>query len=389
MLLGTIEADAATIDIACPRFEEAIAVARGSDFLDADPSTFLAGTALYRRGELHHGLVILEESLATARLRSEPLYVGLAASYLASVATALGDYERGRSSGQEALSIVRRCGLGIEAEAASGLGGHQYAVGDLQSAASTLEGQSERLRATGNRRQMALCLPILGAVALARGALDEARLHLEHALSVTESYPVLRGQPCLELARLARLEDDAVQAETLGHEALQVLAATGYHLLIPDVVETLAGLAADQASHPEAARLFGAAQAQRDAMGSVRFPVLQDGFERDVEVVRGGLSAEQFVAAWGEGTAMSLAEAVGYVERGRGARKRPSAGWAALTPTELDVVRLVAQGLTNPEIAKRLFIARNTVKVHLTHIFSKLGVSARAELAAEAARHGM
>jgi DNA-binding NarL/FixJ family response regulator len=53
------------------------------------------------------------------------------------------------------------------------------------------------------------------------------------------------------------------------------------------------------------------------------------------------------------------------------------------------VVRLVAQGLTNPEIAKRLFIARNTVKVHLTHIFSKLGVSARAELAAEAARHGM
>lgn len=58
----------------------------------------------------------------------------------------------------------------------------------------------------------------------------------------------------------------------------------------------------------------------------------------------------------------------------------------SLTPTELRVVELVAEGLTNPQIGERMFISRGTVKVHLSHIFAKLGTSTRAELAAEAAR---
>ena len=57
-------------------------------------------------------------------------------------------------------------------------------------------------------------------------------------------------------------------------------------------------------------------------------------------------------------------------------------GWASLTPTELDVVSLVAEGLTNPEIGSRLFISRATVKTHLSHVYAKLDVSNRTELAA-------
>ena len=52
-------------------------------------------------------------------------------------------------------------------------------------------------------------------------------------------------------------------------------------------------------------------------------------------------------------------------------------GWASLTPTEVRTVALVAAGLTNPQIAERMFIARGTVKVHLGHVFAKLGVSTR------------
>jgi DNA-binding CsgD family transcriptional regulator len=74
------------------------------------------------------------------------------------------------------------------------------------------------------------------------------------------------------------------------------------------------------------------------------------------------------------------------VSRARGERKRPSAGWASLTPTERRVVELVAEGLTNPQIAEQMFIARGTVKVHVSHIFAKLGLSNRAELAALATR---
>jgi DNA-binding CsgD family transcriptional regulator len=70
----------------------------------------------------------------------------------------------------------------------------------------------------------------------------------------------------------------------------------------------------------------------------------------------------------------------------RGPRQRPSSGWESLTDTELKVVRLVAERLTNPEIAERLFISRRTVQTHVSHALTKLSVPSRRELAAEAAR---
>ena len=67
--------------------------------------------------------------------------------------------------------------------------------------------------------------------------------------------------------------------------------------------------------------------------------------------------------------------------RSRGPRLRPLVGWPSLTPTEQAVVALVAEGLSNPDIAERLFISRSTVKTHLNHAFTKLDISSRAELA--------
>jgi DNA-binding CsgD family transcriptional regulator len=61
-------------------------------------------------------------------------------------------------------------------------------------------------------------------------------------------------------------------------------------------------------------------------------------------------------------------------------RNRPDVGWAALTPTEKTVARLVAQGLSNPDISARLFLSRNTVQTHVSHILAKLGASSRAEI---------
>jgi len=60
-------------------------------------------------------------------------------------------------------------------------------------------------------------------------------------------------------------------------------------------------------------------------------------------------------------------------------------GWASLTSTEQEVVRLAVAGLTNPEIGKRLFMSRSTVKTHLAHVYAKLGVANRTELATSAA----
>lgn len=79
---------------------------------------------------------------------------------------------------------------------------------------------------------------------------------------------------------------------------------------------------------------------------------------------------------------------ISYAQRGRGERKRPSSGWASLTPVELQVVELVAEGLRNVQPAERLFISRHTVESHLKHIFAKIGVSSRTELAREANKRG-
>jgi DNA-binding CsgD family transcriptional regulator len=95
-----------------------------------------------------------------------------------------------------------------------------------------------------------------------------------------------------------------------------------------------------------------------------------------------------FAAAWAEGSQLTPETAIGYAARGRGERRRPATGWASLTPTELEVARLVGHHLTNPEIAARLFVSRATVKTHLIHIFTKLGIDSRSQLAAEAISRG-
>jgi DNA-binding CsgD family transcriptional regulator len=80
---------------------------------------------------------------------------------------------------------------------------------------------------------------------------------------------------------------------------------------------------------------------------------------------------------------LSTEEAIAYAQRGRGERKRPSSGWDSLTPAEIDVVRLVGEGLGNKGIAARLFVSPRTVQSHLTHVYTKLGLSSRVQLAQE------
>jgi len=99
------------------------------------------------------------------------------------------------------------------------------------------------------------------------------------------------------------------------------------------------------------------------------------------------LGDEQFAAAYAEGSSLGVKQLVAYALRAHSRRNRPPTGWASLTPTELQVVQHVAVGQSNPQIASALFISRATVKTHLSHIFPKLGVTCRAELAAEATRH--
>ena len=122
-------------------------------------------------------------------------------------------------------------------------------------------------------------------------------------------------------------------------------------------------------------------------MGAVRFKVYDPDYQASVAALRNTMSETDFDSAWAEGAALSTEEAVAYAQRGRGQRRRPTSGWASLTPTERDVIRLVCEGLANNDIAIRLFVSPRTVQTHLTHVYSKLGLTSRVQLVQEAARH--
>ena len=154
-----------------------------------------------------------------------------------------------------------------------------------------------------------------------------------------------------------------------------------------DGVELLGMLAAARERFPDAARLLAAASAARQPLGYLApgFTANRAAAARAASQARKILGEDRFTQAWEQGQELTLDGAVAYATRQGGGRKRPATGWASLTPAELDVVRLVSEGLRNDAIARRLFIAPCTVKVHLSHIFAKLGVTTRTELAAQAA----
>jgi DNA-binding CsgD family transcriptional regulator len=222
---------------------------------------------------------------------------------------------------------------------------------------------------------------MLAEVRVTTGDVDRARAELS-------VLPVAHVGAALAMAAIDRLDGDLARAETLVLESLPT-AVRNAVLLVPDALELLAGIAAEQESAVEAARLFGAASSLRDATGLVRFPVRQAGYDADVTMAREHLGADEFDTAWQQGAALTMDEAVELARRGRGERRRPSTGWASLTPTERRVVPLVAEHLTNAEIGARLFMSPTTVKTHLSHIFAKLGVSSRAQLASAAIRKGL
>jgi predicted ATPase/class 3 adenylate cyclase/DNA-binding CsgD family transcriptional regulator len=219
---------------------------------------------------------------------------------------------------------------------------------------------------------------------LARGNLAAARRGADEAAEATAGW--IRGWVLTIRARIAIEQREPEQAERDAYEALACFADLKAYLGASNTFEILADIAGNSGSHREAARLFGAADGIRQRTGEIRLPFYQPAYVSSTSELRNAMGDQDFEAAWAEGAALSTSEAIAYAQRGRGERKRPSSGWASLTPAELDVVRLVSEGLGNKDVATRLFISPRTVQSHLTRVYTKLGLSSRVQLAQEAAR---
>jgi DNA-binding CsgD family transcriptional regulator len=216
----------------------------------------------------------------------------------------------------------------------------------------------------------------------AREAIDAGAPQLAVTTVQAHAKPTPYGQ-----AVLAMIEAEVESSEDRWHQTLQIAADHRLLLLVVDALEGLAICAGRSDSWAECLRLAATAQRLRDECGYLwRFPFEHAAIDTTIDSARSQLGPPTADAAEAEGRELTWPEAVQYARRARGERKRPRQGWAALTPTEVQVVELIGEGLTNQQIAERLIMGRATVKTHLEHIFAKLDINSRTQLAAEVTR---
>ena len=344
---------------------------------------FWLGLAQGTRGDLVGAVKQLGEVAAEAAAAHDEIWRvaslgsrGIVLAYQGDAAGARAAAEATLENGAELGAFFVSMGYHVLALAA-------LAAGDDAAAKEAREAASKHISVAG---EMGAMWRYWGAeAALAGRDLATARGWADDAVAATKGCYLswaLTGR-----ARVLMAQGEPKQAESDAHEALTRAAEIEAHIGVPDILDVLADLAAEAGSHRAAARLFGAAQAIRQRIGVVRFKIYDAGYQAAVTALRDVMGEKDFDAAWAEGSALSTEEAIAYALRGRGERKRPASGWASLTPAERDIVRLVSEGLANNDIATRLFVSPRTVQTHLTHVYTKLGLTSRVQLAQEAARH--
>jgi DNA-binding CsgD family transcriptional regulator len=196
---------------------------------------------------------------------------------------------------------------------------------------------------------------------------------------------------CLQQSALWLLlaKGDFSAARILHEESFATASALGDPWLTAFCLEGWALMAA-QGERAWAARLWGAAESLRERCGVPLTPLERADYEPAVAAVRTQLGARAFEAVWTEGRTMTLEQVLGTPGQTATAPAKPSPMYpAGLTTREVEVLRLVARGQTNEQVAEQLVISPRTVNSHLTSIYSKIGVESRTAAARYAVDHHM
>ncbi len=281
----------------------------------------------------------------------------------------------------------------LHASALVGLALGALMAGDPARATAHCEEGLARSRQAGERRGMYYSLYGLMEVARAVGDDERAVALMEeaHALTCEQADPWSIAFALSILGNLVLRRGDAARAEALQRESLALRQAIDDAVGIGRCLDGLGWAAGAQGQSARAARLFGAAEVFRERVGAAPHPPWRAEHEQRVAATRAGLGEAAFAAAWAEGRALSLDEAIAYALAPEEpapasdtlpARPSPRVGPGGLSPRELEVALLIAQGNTNRRIAEALAIGAWTVDTHVRHIMTKLGFRTRAKVAA-------
>ncbi len=301
------------------------------------------GMILCYQGSYREAEARLVEGLNACRARDDARHAALALIALGALADMEGDHSRGATRLVEARAAVA-------------------AVADRRLAA-ILAGWVEINLAVAPRAR--------GDYEAATAHLDEA-LRLQRGAGFTEGVILALG----DLGNLARDQGDDARALALYREALELGRSHPGTRVVIEIIEAIGLMAANDGRADRAARLLGAATAQRDRLG-LRYGIRQDQSARElaVETARAALGEHGFAAAWASGTSLEPGRAVSEALDPVTPHAVPIRG--SLTPREVEVLRLVTSGMTNPAIADALFLSVRTVENHVAHILAKLGVRTR------------
>ena len=258
--------------------------------------------------------------------------------------------------------------------------------------------ESVRLaRQGGDKMQLGRVLGNLGAIELSAGALDAARRHLAESLDIARA---LNDRSSLvsqthNLGLVDFLGGSPEVARAWFAETLELARRTGMRSGIAHALLGLALARPGGADQAWSARLHGAADQAFADLGHALEPLEARLADQDRENLRASMGAEAFAAEYGAGRTLDQAQVLAEDGRPRPpAAGQPRAAGSdeavkVLTPRELDVLRLVTEGLSNQDIARQLVLSEHTVHRHLANILRKLGLSSRAAAAAWGVRTGL
>jgi predicted ATPase/DNA-binding CsgD family transcriptional regulator len=284
------------------------------------------------------------------------------------VAEDRGDYDTAIRSLSEALALLRSSGNTLFlAFTLNALGLTAYGQADLDGAEASFTEALTHFRAVGETYGTGFTLTNLGKVALAQGDLQRA------ALSYGESLALWRDE-----------------AERLKHSLDQSFPLRR----VAGCMRGLGSVAAAQGHTGTATTLFGVAEAMREGAGLLPGQHRAD-HHQTIAALRQRLGANNFDVAWQAGKALPLDAAVSLgltvassaESDGVSGEQLPAVHAFGLTSRETEVLRLLAEGHSNPGIADVLFISPRTAQTHVQHIFEKLGVNSRAEAVRRAVEH--
>jgi DNA-binding CsgD family transcriptional regulator len=359
------------------------------------------GAAVYNLGNLSLDLnefaearALFEESHAIHRQLGDRDGIASALNGLGLVARELGDFARARDLHRQALVLWQEINdeRGVAA-AEHSLGRVAAAEGEYERAREHYEHALAVRRAIGDKNGVAYSLWVLGNVALHVHEHYVAEAHYQESITIFRELGDRQGEAYIlhGLARLAAQFGDDITALRLFRDVIELRQSLGERNEMVESIESIAAIIMKRGHLEQGVQLLGAAAALREVTALAPTTAERQEREQMLALAQRTLPTAIFQDAWAVGRALSLEQATTKAletTEETSLRLRPATPFN-LTRRELDVLALLCQHLTDPEIARALYISNKTASNHVANILGKLSVSSRREAITLASRHGL